>query len=164
MNLGCITVDRTIVADELPVAARCYILVRRPGLFSAQIGTHRGGGAQPGGGLGVPALAFQRAAEHELRVELDRVTLDDRAELLLGAAELRGVVVAAGQQQARGHVLGDLFDDFEQEGHGGAVVLRVEQQLCPLPLAGYVIEARGVRYPRSSSSKGTTSSKSSDGR
>jgi hypothetical protein len=103
----------------------------------------------------VPALAFQCAAEHEVGVELDRVALDDRAQLLLGAAELGGVVVGAGQQQARGDLLRDRLDDLAQQRLGGAIVPRVEQQPRPLPLPGQVVE---TRYLRRSCSKGTTSS------
>jgi hypothetical protein len=88
-------------------------------------------------------------------VVLDRVALDNRAQLLLGTAELGGVVVGAGQQQARGHLLRDFLDDLEQQRLGGAVVLGVEQQSRPLPLSGYVIESC---YPCRSCSKGTTSS------
>jgi hypothetical protein len=66
-------------------------------------------------------------------VVLHRIALRDDPQLLLGTAELRGVVVGAGQQQPGAGLLRGLFHDTGQQPGRARVVLGVEQQTGAFP-------------------------------
>ncbi len=64
---------------------------------------------------------------------LDRVALQDRAQLGLGLGEPGGVVVRAGEEEPLGRLVRVLGDETAQDADGGPVLLRVEEQPRPVP-------------------------------
>ena len=62
------------------------------------VGVHGGGDAQVPQGVGGPVLPLQGAPQHVVGVVVAGVLVDQRPQLLLGAAELGGLEVRPGQQ------------------------------------------------------------------
>lgn len=83
-----------------------------------------------------PPLPLQRAAQHQPRVVLHRAELQHGAQLGLGLAQPRGVVVGAGQQQTRRDLLRRLLDETTQNAGRRQVFLGVEEHLCAIPPIG----------------------------
>src|SRR5690625_1492276 len=79
-----------------------------------------------GGRLSCPALPFERPGEHQVRVVLVRVPLENLPQLRLGAAELRGVVVRAGQQHPGADVVRVLVHHLGELRRGLPVLLALE--------------------------------------